>query len=637
VRFVGREDDLSHLEGLLAPDAPARVVFVHGPGGIGKSALLRELGRRAEERGERVLRFDGRDRDRAQERFDEALAAARTGRCLLLLDTYEQASAIGAQLRRELDPGSGAGARLVIAGRKRPEPAWHEDGWEDALLTLRLAPLDAADSRALIGARGVVDEEAAERIAAWGDGSPLAMAVAADALLAGNKLDLERLDADQLLASTLVGRLAGSELDGADREIVAVAAIAHAVDAALLAAVLPGVDGDHAEAWLRSLSFSEELGTRVTLHERVRQAVGTALAAQEPEHERELRRRAVDHLFERAALGELRLIVDICELITNPTVRWGISPPPIGYRADRLLPGDAERLAEMLGAEGTDWWRGARRWLEEAPEHVIVVRDAAGEIAGWRVWVTPASAPDWVGEDTVIAPWLADARARAPEGDVLLLRDGSDLVRERDSANTSPVVAVANFASVIGCGLPSVRYMYATTDPEDRQVHEFLLALGYERVPENDVEDGERVVPSYVVDWGPGGVVRALRDIVYRDMGMSPPRSVERQESAADTVRDALRAYRDPIALAASPLGRGRGTEERAATVRELLREAVAAAFGDSPDQRLQRQAIERGYLDPEGGHARAMHELSVSRTTYFRRLAEGSERVTRYVLETRA
>jgi hypothetical protein len=117
---------------------------------------------------------------------------------------------------------------------------------------------------------------------------------------------------------------------------------------------------------------------------------------------------------------------------------------------------------------------------------------------------------------------------------------------------------------------------------------------------------------------------------------MSPPRSAERHERAADAVRDALRSFHDPVALAASPLGRGMKSEERAESVRELLREAVDSTFGDSPDQRLLRAAVQRGYLDPAGGHSRAMLELNVSRTTYFRRLADGSERVARYVLETR-
>ena len=635
--FVGREDDLARLERLLDDDPPAPVAFLHGPGGIGKSSLLRELGRRAEARGLAVRAVDGRDTAAAPAELATALAALRDRRCaVLLLDTYEQATALGVELQEGIDAAP-RGARIVIAGRRPPEAAWLDERWAGRVLVRSLTPLGRADGRRLLLERGLADGAAITRIVAWAAGSPLALSVAADTLLAGNELDLERLDTDQLLARTLVSHLAGDELDDADREIVAVAAIARAVDAQLLAAVLPGVDGDHAEAWLRTLSFAETLGTRVTLHERVRRAVRAALAAEDPEHERSLRRRAADHLYARAELGELRLLVDLAELIDEPRIRWGIAPPPVGVRADRFRAGDRERLAHLLGGvEGADWWPGVVRWLEQAPEHVIAIRDEAGLLVGWRIWVTPASAPEWVEEDAILGPWLADARRRAPDGDVLLLRDGKDLIRERDAESTSPIVSAANYASVLGSRLRSVRYMYATTDPADEQIHEFLLAMGYERQPQLDVADGGRTVPSYVVDWGLGGVVRFIRDLVYYDLGMTPPAAAPAGALAADSVRDGLRCFHDPIALAANPLGRGRGADQRAASVRQTLLEAVDGAFGDSADERLQRAAIERGYLDPDGGHVIAMQELNFSRTTYFRRLAAASDRVAEFVLSAR-
>jgi hypothetical protein len=636
--FVGRADELGRLEGLLDPEAAAAVAFVHGPGGIGKSTLLRELGRRAVARGLAVRAVDARDTDAAPAAVAAALAALRDGSCaLLLLDTYEQATALGAELREGM-AAAPAGARLVLAGRRPPEPGWLDERWRGRMLVRNLGPLTGPEARALLADHGVAEDGAAARIVDWAAGSPLALSVAADTLLAGNDLDLGRLDADGLLASTLVSHLAREELEDADRDIVAVAAIARAVDAQLLAAVLPGVDGDHAEAWLRTLSFAETLGTRVTLHERVRGAVRAALVSEDPEHERSLRRRAADHLYARAELGELRLLADLAALIDEPRIRWGIAPPPVGVRADRFRHGDRERLAELLGgAEAEDWWPGVVRWLEEAPEHVIAIRDEAGLLVGWRVWVTPAAAPAWADEDAILGPWLADARDRSPDGDVLLLRDGKDLIRERGAEATSPIVSAANYASVLGSGLRSVRFMYATTDPADEQIHQFLLAMGYKRRPDLDVDDHGRTVPSYVVDWGPGGLVRFVRDLVYWDLGMTPPTATPADLPATAAVRDALRSFHDPIALAANPLGRGRGADARAASVRQTLAEAVDRAFGDSPDQRLQRAAIERGYLDPDGGHVIAMQELNFSRTTYFRRLATASDRVAEFVLAARS
>jgi len=60
-RFTGRAAELAALEGLLGDDVAGQVVVMHGPGGIGKSAVLRELARRAAEHGFRPYVLDGRE------------------------------------------------------------------------------------------------------------------------------------------------------------------------------------------------------------------------------------------------------------------------------------------------------------------------------------------------------------------------------------------------------------------------------------------------------------------------------------------------------------------------------------------------------------------------------------------------
>jgi len=46
-RFVGRAAELARLEALVGDDPPVNVVLLHGPAGVGKSAMVRELARRA--------------------------------------------------------------------------------------------------------------------------------------------------------------------------------------------------------------------------------------------------------------------------------------------------------------------------------------------------------------------------------------------------------------------------------------------------------------------------------------------------------------------------------------------------------------------------------------------------------------
>jgi hypothetical protein len=632
--LVGRGDVLRRLDRVLDVDPSTRVVFVHGPGGIGKSAVLRELANRAQERSIRVVRIDGRDSDAAGERLQAALAAFTSGDVdsrggLVLLDAYEHVTALGAILRDALSSPGSEGVRFAIASRRPPEPAWHQEGLDDQSYVVRLDPLDEAGARELAQRRGLADPDAIARLVSWAGGSPLALAVGADALLAGQILDPGRLDADATLATTLLDRLVGDELDGHDREVIAVAAIARAVDARLLAAVLPGVDAENAEAWLRGLSFAEPFGLRVTLHERVSKAVRGALLAYDPVLERDLRRRIADHLHARAVMGEARLSTDLAELISDERVRWGLAPPPIGHYAATVAAGDAAELGARLGAGGTDWWAGVERWFAEAREHVLVVRDATGRLAGFGISVTIESAPAWADEDAVLGPWLRDARERAPGRDALLIRDRVDLTD--DGTATSPVASVGAHAIALRSGLASIRYMYAGL-PDDAAAQAFVRSIGYRPVPELDAPDGERLVRCFVCDLGPNGTSGILRDAVYRDLGIASPPEAGPEEVAAELVRDALRAFRTPGALAASPLARGVTVDERAASMRRLLLGAVDGAFGDSAEEQLQRAVLRRGYVDDDGSHIIAQLELHLGRSVYFRRLADASECVAAYL-----
>ncbi|MEV4421935.1 AAA family ATPase [Patulibacter sp. NPDC049589] len=636
-RFAGRRAELHRLDAFLAdrPDRP--VLALHGPGGIGKSALVREVVRRARDRGIDVHRVDGRDHDGAGEALAAALAALRTrdrpdAGSLLVLDTYEAVPALGALLRRGVRPLLGTGARVLIAGRRPPEPAWREDGWSEVLQTLRISPLADEDARELLRLRGFDAGPAADRITAWAAGSPLALTVAGDAIQAGHEPDLDHLDADDLLADVLLERLAADELGGADREVLAVASIALAVDARLLSAVLPGTDGDHAEAWLRSRSFSEQVGTRVTLHDRVRRAVRGSLEASDRNHAHELRRRIADHLYARINEGEVRLFVDLAELIAEEEIRRAIAPPPVTHRAEWSGPGDADVVAGRLPPGVVPRWPALRRWFDEAPEAVVLVRDTADEIVGYGVAITPSSAPAWAHEDAVVGPWLADAAVRAPGGDALLLREAGVLSPDADRAEEAAVVATGNHAVIRAAGLTTARWAYVGLDPVDAGRMAMLEAIGYERVPHLDPADDGGLV-CFVRDFGPGGAASWIRDLVYHGVGLAPASHQLTSTMDPGTVRDALRGFHDATALSVNPLARGIGLTERAATVRARIEQASRAAFGDSAEERLQAQVLRRGYLDPDGGHARAMLELHMSRTTYFRRLARATDRVADHVL----
>lgn len=61
-QFVGRGAELRLFEEALAADAlPFHILYVHGPGGVGKTALLQEMRRRSCARGVPTFHLDARD------------------------------------------------------------------------------------------------------------------------------------------------------------------------------------------------------------------------------------------------------------------------------------------------------------------------------------------------------------------------------------------------------------------------------------------------------------------------------------------------------------------------------------------------------------------------------------------------
>ena len=132
--FVGRTDELESFDAAAAGASPARVLFVHGPGGIGKTTLLDELRRRAREYGRRTVTLDGRDVGGSIPAVERALSIGRPagfdGRLVLLVDGYELLTPLDRWFREQLAPvaagdvGGGAGRpRATDARRGRPTRA----------------------------------------------------------------------------------------------------------------------------------------------------------------------------------------------------------------------------------------------------------------------------------------------------------------------------------------------------------------------------------------------------------------------------------------------------------------------------------------------------------------------------------
>ncbi|MFJ9033070.1 ATP-binding protein [Streptomyces sp. NPDC102274] len=177
--FVGRAEELHVFRTALAggPEAPA-MLYVHGLGGIGKSALLRRFADEAHGAGRVVVEVDGRS-GFAPAAFESAAAEALN--CddpLLLVDGFEHCQGLEGWLRQRFLPRLPDRALIVVAGRRPLSPDWRSDpGWAPLLRHLRLSAMSHREAAALLDARQV-PAALREGVLSYAKGNPLALCLA---------------------------------------------------------------------------------------------------------------------------------------------------------------------------------------------------------------------------------------------------------------------------------------------------------------------------------------------------------------------------------------------------------------------------------------------------------------------------
>ena len=628
-RFTGRAGELAFLERCLdEADPAASVVLITGPGGIGKSTLLREAARRARDRDISVVAIDGRELGPAPEMLEAALRdAARHTRPLVLLDSYERMTALGPYLRRELLPGLPDQALVVIAGRGTPDPGWFTGGWESVTARLDLDVLGPRDAQRLLAAYGLDDARVPD-IVDWAAGSPLALALAADAALADADWNAATGPDRPDIIKSLLHRLVETELHDIRPSALGIAVVARTTTRELVRGVLPDEDAETGYRQLSGLTVTEPLGDGFTMHELVRKALLADLRQRNPELERDLRRRIVDYLYARAKAGEPLLLIDLVHLVEDPLKRWGFGwDGNVSFRIDNVRGDDADRIeAEHGDRQPQLWWQLTRRFFDDSPEHVAVARDRSDQICGYMACMTPATAPAFADADPLIGPWLAHARSEATHGDSVLWHAAVDFTGQ------AKVQAMLGMAGVLRTGRGNMRFAYLPIDPAYPGAAEFAQAIGAAHLTELDAEIGGQQVHCYRLDYGPAGLLDHLRDAVYSELGLLAPAPPPGPAVDLDTVREVLKNFRVPRELARSPLAAGTTVQERAESVRRLVRDGARQAFGDSETEKLLHSVLVFGYLDPLRSHEEAASRLCLSRAAYFRRLRTAVERLAEYL-----
>lgn len=505
--FVGREAELA-----LAMDAiasAARLIWIRGPAGVGKTELLSRIARtcrdrelpyywlapRVEPPTSAVLSAIARD-----------LGRGGADRRILLIDDFELLRSIEQWFVERFLPLLPPHVSVVVAARGTI-PRLPID--ELAAIDLHLPQLSDDDIELYLERRGVPAERHASLIA-MAEGNPGLLETALAASERGRPPDADACGCTSLHVrhDTDHHRLA-----------VAVLVAARATTYELLELAFDDArEAGEAYCWLSRLAIVEQTPRGLRPHTMYRKCCERELARYAPQiwdHARRVVREFASH---RIAVASDpfhwvldRLFVDrdlaaVREHVELPATDYGLA-------IDRTRHEDRQGILEVAAARsGEPAIMG--HWLDDEAAEIDVLRDARGAICGYlcsRVLGAASAAPAAPPAVALASQYLRAAdwfgAATPPDASALVLRCGPVV--------SSPLAAKLGHAMLLArmvCRLietPALEFLFVVADRPD-QWRRLLRFLGVDAHPVGEIGRGEARRVLLAADWRPFSIAAAL-------------------------------------------------------------------------------------------------------------------------------
>jgi hypothetical protein len=647
-RFVGRAAERAVFGSVLKGETAVVLLWVRGPGGIGKSALLDQFAGDARTLGRAVVRVDGRDVGASPEAFAAAVLDARHAPgMVVLVDTFEQCGELEGWLRRDFAPQLPADAVLVVASRHAPGPEWRAElAWSEMLQVITLDYLTAADASALLETRDVPDGMRASLLGFAG-GHPLALSLAA-AVVAIDPRPADSWVPGRDVLRSLISALVGAVPSAAHQHALQVCAHAYDTSEELLRATLGLGQGARALFdWLCDQPYIEFGSGGVFPHDVIRDALDADLRWRDPQGYEAMHRSIRHHLLERFQSAAAPLAPRTLQALSFLHWHGGVMPDYVTWQRqqeiceDDLSPADKTALLSMTTAkEGEESARIAGFWLSRQPAAFRVYRrPGSSEPVGFMAWLrlTDPAAEDASADPVVAAVW-EHSRSTRP------IRSGEHLAVARFAVNLTayqrpgPVTDLIQMR-ILSEWLRSTRLAWSyivVADPDFwRPQMDYLDQHLIASMP----AIGDRIYGVYAHDWREIPVETWLDRHVEQELfgpRSRPPVSLtalavlSREEFNA-AVRSALRSWRRPDQFAANPLTGTRlvvdAGNDPATALRQALTEAAGVLAEDPRTEHLHR-AVEMTFFRGVPTQEAAAERLGLPLSTYRRHLARGVEEI---------
>jgi hypothetical protein len=654
---------------LLGRSAPFSILYVYGLGGIGKSTVLHACANEAARAGMLVVRLDARHIEPSRRGFLHALGEAlelpegespvervsQAQAVVVTLDSYDAIAPLDAWIRETLLPSLPPRGVMVIAGRQPPSAEWTTDPVLGPIFhALPLRNLQPPDSRALLSERGVPDDQHAA-VLNFTHGHPLALALVAD-VIASAEPGAVPFTPEHVpnVVRELLTRLVAAVPSPLHRQALELCAQVRVSTEPLIAAVIDGCDPHDVFEWLRGLSFIEQGPEGLFPHDAVREALDVDFRWRNPDGYREMHRRVWRHLRHKVltTTGRAQQRVFFDKLFLHRASAVGLRShhySTLGsVYAQPAAPEDRPAIIEVVRRhEGDESARIAAYWLDCQHHSFRIARGSRDDMLGFVASLTlnGDQAQHSEADPGVRAAW-AFARRHGH------LRAGETMVHHRFhmachdyqamSPNINLLAMRATFAPLEHQRLAWSFVAFAC--PDDWLP--VMQYINFKRVEEAAFTVGGRCYTVFAHDWRVESFAAWWDGLCERSLSTEPvgedvaplataPTVLSEQEFAT-SVRDALRHYSRPAALAENPLLLSRRLPQAAnghgpSRLQALLRDALDTLNTSPRDQKFHR-ALLTTYFQPAPTQEAAAERLGLPFNTYRYHLARGTQRIVEWL-----
>jgi hypothetical protein len=668
-RFTGRDKEVELFRSMLAQAEPnTYLLYLFGPGGQGKTTLLKELMAVAKEAGLACLRLDGRELNASPRDFERALragAAAPEGdlfatlqgsgpRLVLLVDTYELLQPIDDWLRRDFLPQLPDNVLTVLCGRTPPSRNWTQDAaWQPLMKVVQIRNFAPAEGREYLQKRNI-PEAAIGKILEFTHGHPLALSVVADLLDQQPGKDFNPADSPDMV-KTLLESFVEDVPSAAHRQALEVCAMTSITTEALLQQVLELEQAPEVFAWLQDLSFIDRNRLGVYPHDLAREAIAADLRWRNPDRNKWLHKRIrkyfIDQLEHTPPEQQRALLYQLGYLHRHQAavrqfLEW---QEGASHWLDGYLPTDRPALLAMTEKhEGPASAQALNYWLDHPATFTWVFRSGQTPCAGFLLRVNLNELP----KDTPTAdPVIERVRAHASQHFSLRKDEVGTVFRFWMAADTHQ--RVSRLQSSIFLTL--VQYYLATPGlavhllgcAQPQFWRQILNYADLAHLPALDFEQQGTPYGFYYHDWRQVPPAAWLEILGQREVGeqvdsrrtdQKPTLVVLSETEFASSVYEALKDYHTEKKLRQNPLLRSRLVATAAqgdlspgallAALRECLGQATDLMKKSPKDEKLHR-LLYRTFFNPAGSQEQVADYLKLPFSTYRRYLKKAVANVT--------